>query len=174
MKKEKIARKLPFSAKFEKEGFISQTFTFNEKANEKGIIEIDCKLHKLDIGIDIGKVANVQPIYFDVDKVEIKEDAALELDKIVIAMTDNPDIIIELGSHTDARGEDIYNLDLSERRALSSAKYIISKGISKNRVKSKGYGETQLVNDCGNDIECTDEQQTPMSIAMINTMKFII
>lgn len=172
LKKEKIARKLPFTAKFEKEGFISQTFTFNEKANEKGVIEIDCKLHKLDIGVDIGKVANVKPIYFDVDKVEIRPEAAEELDKVVIAMQDNPEIVIELGSHTDARGEDIYNLDLSERRAQSSARYIISKGIPKNRVNSKGYGETQLVNDCGNDIECTDDQHQENRRTEFKIIKF--
>lgn len=155
---QRIARKLEFQVKFEKEGYISQTLAFNEKANEKGFIEVEAEMHKLDIGLDIGKVVDVQPIYFDLDKAEIRDEAASELDKVVQAMKDNPNVQIELGSHTDARGDDVYNLDLSERRAKASMNYIISKGIAKGRLTSKGYGETKLVNDCGNDMECDEEQ----------------
>ena len=172
LKNQKIDRNLSFNIKFEKEGYISKSLDFNEKADDKGKIEVECKLHKLDIGVDIGKVADVQPIYFDVDKTEIRKDAALELDKVVQAMLDNPDIIIELGSHTDARGDDIYNLDLSERRANSSVNYIISKGITKNRLKAKGYGESQLVNDCGNNIECSDEQHQENRRTEFKIIKF--
>jgi len=60
--------------------------------------------------------------------------------------------------HTDSRGSDKYNLALSERRAKSTVRWIVSKGIKKNRITGKGYGETQLVNDCTNDVPCTEEQ----------------
>ncbi len=73
-------------------------------------------------------------------------------------MTDNPTIWIELGSHTDSRGKDSYNLTLSQKRAESAVQYIISKGIDKNRITAKGYGETQLVNKCANGINCSDEE----------------
>ncbi|MNR02849.1 Outer membrane porin F precursor [compost metagenome] len=73
-------------------------------------------------------------------------------------MTDNPTIWIELGSHTDSRGKDNYNLDLSQKRAESAVQYIISRGINKNRLTAKGYGETQLLNKCANGVNCTEEE----------------
>lgn len=98
--------------------------------------------------IVIGKAIVIENIYFDYNKADIRSDAAIELDKIVKLMNENPEIIIELGSHTDCRGSAKYNLDLSDRRAKSSAAYIVSKGIDKSRITGKGYGESQLLNDC--------------------------
>jgi outer membrane protein OmpA-like peptidoglycan-associated protein/tetratricopeptide (TPR) repeat protein len=99
--------------------------------------------------IIVGKAIKIDNIYFDLAKYNIRKDAAKELDKIVRLMTDNPDIIIELSSHTDCRASYKYNMTLSDNRAKSSATYIISKGIANNRITGKGYGETKLVNDCG-------------------------
>ncbi len=99
--------------------------------------------------IEIGKGIKIDNIYFDLGKFNIKPESATELDKIVKLMVENTDIIIELGSHTDCRGSKAANSSLSDKRAKSSAAYIVSKGIAKNRVKGKGYGETQLVNNCG-------------------------
>ena len=87
----------------------------------------------------------VENIYYDLDKADIRPDAALELDKLVQTLVDNPKITIELSSHTDVRGKDAYNLDLSDRRAKSAVAYIISKGIDAKRVTAKGYGEKQLI-----------------------------
>ena len=87
----------------------------------------------------------LENIFYDFDKADIRPDAALELDKLVEILQDNPNISIELSSHTDVRGSDIYNLDLSQRRAESAVEYIISKGINRNRITAKGYGETRLV-----------------------------
>jgi len=84
-------------------------------------------------------------IYYDLDKADIRQDAAKVLDSLVLIMNDNPDIYIELGSHTDARAADDYNFDLSLRRARSAVSYIISKGIVANRITAKGYGESQLL-----------------------------
>lgn len=99
--------------------------------------------------IEIGKGIKIENIYFDLGKFNIKPESAVELDKIVKLMIENPDIIIELGSHTDCRGSKTANTSLSDKRAKSSAAYIVSKSIAKNRVRGKGYGETQLVNNCG-------------------------
>ena len=98
--------------------------------------------------IVVGKAIKIENIYFDLDKYFIRKDAAKELDKIVKLMQENPDIIIELSSHTDCRATFQYNMTLSDNRAKASAAYIVSKGISKNRITGKGYGETKLVNDC--------------------------
>ncbi|MET0574156.1 MAG: OmpA family protein, partial [Pedobacter agri] len=85
-------------------------------------------------------------------------DAAVELDKLVKIMLDNPTIWIELGSHTDSRGKDAYNLSLSQKRAESAVQYIISRGVNKNRITAKGYGETQLLNKCANNVQCSDAE----------------
>ncbi len=87
----------------------------------------------------------LENIFYDFDKADIRPDAAKELDKLVQVLNDNPRISIELSSHTDSRGIDIYNQDLSQRRAQSAVNYIISKGIDRNRITAKGYGESRPV-----------------------------
>ncbi|RNI32229.1 hypothetical protein EFA69_02565 [Rufibacter immobilis] len=91
------------------------------------------------------KAIVVENIFYDYDKANIRPDAAVELDKLVQTLIDNPTITIELSSHTDSRGVDIYNLDLSQRRAQSAVDYIISKGIDPKRITARGYGETRPV-----------------------------
>lgn len=108
--------------------------------------------------IEINKGIRLENIYYDFDKWNIRADAAVELDKLVKIMKDNPTIWIELGSHTDSRGKDSYNLKLSQKRAESAVDYIISKGIDKNRITAKGYGETQLLNACANGVECSETE----------------
>ena len=87
----------------------------------------------------------LENIYYDLDKAEIRADAAVELDKLVQILKDNPAIRIELSSHTDSRSSDAYNLDLSQRRAQSAVDYIVSQGIDPDRLVAKGYGESQLI-----------------------------
>ncbi len=101
-------------------------------------------------GEDVGKYLNLPMIYFNFDKSDIRSDAQLELDKIVAFMNQYPEVKIEIGSHTDSRGNDAYNLGLSERRAQSTRDYLISMGIDASRLTANGYGETQLTNNCGN------------------------
>jgi outer membrane protein OmpA-like peptidoglycan-associated protein len=84
-------------------------------------------------------------IYFGFDSTDIKPQAAAELDRLVQLLTDNPEIKIEMGSHTDSVGSFDYNIDLSRRRAESTIKYLINKGISPERLAAKGYGETQPI-----------------------------
>jgi outer membrane protein OmpA-like peptidoglycan-associated protein len=108
--------------------------------------------------IVIDKPIVIENIYYDYNKWNIRHDAAIELDKIVTLLTDNPQIIIELGSHTDSRGTKIYNENLSQRRAESAVQYIISKGISKDRITAKGYGEYELVNNCSDGVQCTEPE----------------
>jgi peptidoglycan-associated lipoprotein len=91
------------------------------------------------------KAIVVENIFYDFDKADIRPDAAVELDKLVQTLVDNPKITIELSSHTDSRGVDIYNQDLSQRRAQSAVDYIISKGIDPTRITAKGYGESRPV-----------------------------
>jgi peptidoglycan-associated lipoprotein len=91
----------------------------------------------------IDKVIRIENIFFDFASAELRPESTISLDKLVETLNDNPNIVIELGSHTDSRGNDDFNLDLSERRAQSVVNYLISKGINPERLVSKGYGETQ-------------------------------
>ena len=99
---------------------------------------------KLD-RLTLNKTFVLENIYYDLDKFNIRVDAAVELDKLVQIMKDNPTLNIELSSHTDARSSDSYNNSLSQKRAESAVGYMISKGIEKDRMIAKGYGETQLI-----------------------------
>ena len=99
-------------------------------------------LSKLAVGVDLADIIEINPIYFDFDKANIRPDAAVELDKIVKVMADYPGMVIELGSHTDCRGSDEYNLYLSDRRAKSSAAYIQERIDNSERIYGKGFGET--------------------------------
>ncbi len=97
-------------------------------------------------------------IYYDLDKSNIRHDAAVQLDKLVVIMKGHPTMKIELSSHTDSRASDAYNMALSQRRAASAVAYLIKHGIDKTRMIAKGYGETRLVNQCANGVPCTEAE----------------
>lgn len=107
--------------------------------------------------IVIDKPIVVENIYYDYNKWNIRPDAAFELDKLVRVLRDNPTIEIELGSHTDARGNDQYNYVLSNKRAYAVVQYLIANGIDPSRLTYKGYGEKVLINQCGNGVICSEE-----------------
>ncbi|MXV52185.1 OmpA family protein [Pedobacter sp. HMF7647] len=135
-------------------GFYADSANLNTQGiNKSKVMNVDLKLEPLELAV--GKKINLKNIYYDFDKTVIRHDAAKVLDELVQIMKENPTLKIELASHTDSRGVDIYNLDLSQRRAKSAVNYIISKGISSDRLKAKGYGETKLLNRCANGVKCT-------------------
>jgi len=100
----------------------------------------------------------IENIYYDYDKWEIRPDAALELDKVAQLFIDNPGLSFELGSHTDSRASDTYNLLLSDMRARSAVDYLIRKGVPAGRITARGYGESKLVNHCSDDVECSEDE----------------
>ena len=117
---------------------------------------------KVAIGDDLGKCFGIKMIYFDLDKHFIRKEAAIDLEKILDVMIQHPTMKIDVRSHTDCRQTIKYNQILSDNRAKSTMDWLISKGIDKSRLTGKGYGESQLVNDCGceptNKSSCTEEQ----------------
>lgn len=125
-----------------------------------GIIDVPLPLKRIGPcpPNDLGCKLNLQPIYFDFDKSNIRPDAEIELAKILAAMREYPELIIHIESHTDSRGNDNYNESLSERRAQSTLKWLVGKGIDAKRLTAKGYGESQLVNQCSNGVNCTAEE----------------
>jgi peptidoglycan-associated lipoprotein len=119
-------------------------------------MHITLKLELEQIIID--KPIVLENIYYDLDKWNIRPDAAAGLDNLVTIMKENPDINIELASHTDSRADDKYNMVLSQKRAQAAVDYIIAHGINQKRIKAKGYGETRLVNRCKNGVQCSEEE----------------
>ena len=107
--------------------------------------------------IEIGKEIVLENIYYDYDKSNIRPDAEPSLNELVDLLTSNPSISIELASHTDCRGDGKYNYNLSGKRAASAVKYIQQKGISSDRLSSKGYGELSPIANCECD-DCTEDQ----------------
>ena len=100
---------------------------------------------------------NLDLILYDFDKWDLRPESIQELEKLISYLKNN-DLKVELSSHTDSRGIDSYNELLSQQRSNSCVNYIISKGISPERIIAKGYGEYKLKNRCANDIECSDEE----------------
>ncbi len=128
--------------------------------NETQLVDVSLKKLKEMIVIEEGiKKLKTDIIYFDFDKSFIRDDASKELDKLVEVMSEYPEMVIKIESHTDSRGSSDYNRYLSDKRAKSSRDYIISKGIDETRIESAiGYGEDMLLNDCDDKTKCTREE----------------
>jgi OOP family OmpA-OmpF porin len=107
-------------------------------------------------------------IYYDFNKWDLRDEAKRTLDTLYNMLVENPTIIIELGSHTDARGSDIYNQELSQKRAESCVDYLIGKGISKDRITAKGYGKTRLLQDCSKLPGCPTDQSGDCECHQLN------
>ncbi len=120
--------------------------------------ELGYFLGNIDLdSIQIGKKFIIPNIYYDFDKSYIRVDAAKVLDKLAIFLKDNPSVKVELGSHTDVRGSDKYNLSLSDRRAEAAVQYLVSNhGINRDNITWKGYGESQILYGCADGSECDE------------------
>lgn len=103
-------------------------------------------------------IAFLLHIYYDFDRSEIRDEALPELEKLLKMLQDNPNLIIELASHTDARGSHRYNKRLSQRRAESVVDWLMEEGIGLDRLVPRGYGETMPVNDCVNSVPCDEKK----------------
>ena len=121
-------------------------------------IALDKSICKVTVGDDLGKCFGIKMIYFDLDKSNIRTEAALDLEKILDVLNNNPNMKLDIRSHTDSRATFKYNEALSNRRAKSTIQWLVKNGISPSRLTGKGYGETQLVNGCSDGVDCTEEQ----------------
>ena len=113
---------------------------------------------KVAVGDDLGKCFGIKMIYFDLDKYNIRSEAALDLEKILDVLNQNPTMKLDIRSHTDSRASFKYNEVLSENRAKSTINWLMKNGVAPSRLTGKGYGETQLVNQCADDVKCTEEE----------------
>ena len=106
-------------------------------------------------GDDLAKLLQLSTIYFDFDRYNVRPDAEIEIQKVIAAMEKYPSLKLKVTSHTDSQGVDAYNLWLSQKRAESTVAYMVSKGISSDRLQGEGFGETRLVNRCVNGVKCS-------------------
>ncbi|MBF9255460.1 OmpA family protein [Pontibacter sp. 172403-2] len=107
---------------------------------------------------EVARAVVLDNIYYDLDKWNIRPDAAKELDKVVTMLKNNPKLEIEMSSHTDSRESVDYNQQLSEKRAQAAVDYIVSMGIDRSRLTARGYGKTRLVNRCADGVECSEAE----------------
>lgn len=135
------------------EGYENNTFPI-AKTNG-GTVNIDASMSPI-AKIITEEAVVLSDIFFEFNKSNITREAAFELDKLVEAMKSKPEMVIMVKAHADSRGSDQYNMRLTDRRAKSTVQYIISKGIAKNRISGKGYGESEPKVNCGDN--CTEEQ----------------
>ena len=129
-----------------------------ESGNTDIPLQLEQKIKVISSGDDLAKTFGIKMIYFDLDKSNIRQDAAFELEKILDVMKQNPTVKIDIRSHTDSRASTEYNDFLSERRAKSTKNWLISNGIDPERLTEKGYGERQLINRCSDGVECTEAE----------------
>ncbi|MCH8330948.1 MAG: OmpA family protein [Bacteroidetes bacterium] len=123
----------------------------------------DWKL-EFSVGVDYGEVYTLENVYFDHNKSTLRPESFTAIDQLFKAMTDNPNMVIEIAGHTDNQGDDEYNRHLSRRRAYTVVKYLNRKGIVQERLKSKGYGETQPVADNGTEMGRQQNRRTEVRI----------
>src|SRR5690606_31420834 len=133
--------------------YLTKKVSVNGTSDKK--MDMDIILEPIEKLIVADKV-ELAPIYFDYDKSNITSQAAFELDKLVQIMNKYPEMIISATSHTDSRGSASYNMSLSDRRAKSTAQYVISKGIDKSRITGQGKGENEPKVKCGDN--CSEEE----------------
>ena len=148
-----LERNQDYTVLGQKEGYHADS----AKVNTQGITNADT----LEVALllepvfQVGQTFELENIYYDFDKHNIRPDAAAILDELVRTLRDNPTLKIELSSHTDSRGSNAYNEALSQRRAQSAVDYLVSRGIARDRMVAKGYGETRLVNRCADGVPCS-------------------
>ena len=143
----------PFTLEVFKDGYITKSFPI---ANiSQGTVSVDAVIEPMEVIVTETEII-LNPIYFEFNKSEITPAGAAELDKLVYVMSQNDQLKIFVKSHTDSRGSEEFNLDLSEKRAKATVDFIISKGIAADKISGKGFGILDFKIDCREN--CTDEQ----------------
>ena len=155
-----IARKDIAFVRIEKDGYLTEEIDVDANRIKGDDLKLNISLSKSRIaneeGADIASILNT--IYFNFGKSTIRDDAKIELEKIVEVLSKFPDIKIEIRSHTDSKSSSSFNQKLSQDRAKSTYQYLVSRGISSSRLAYNGFGESKLINKCKDRVECTEEE----------------
>lgn len=156
-----VESKKTYSIRVEKDNLSTTEKTITIPVSECKVsqnLAMDKPICKVSVGDDLGKCFGIKWIYFDLDKSNIRSEAALDLAKILDVLNEYPTMKLDIRSHTDSRASHKYNEGLSERRAKSTKEWLIKNGVNPNRLTSKGYGENQLYNKCADNVPCTEEE----------------
>lgn len=132
-------------------------FAYDDARTSTGVDHILISELYLD-SLAVGQVIDLDKIYYDYDKATLRPESKRELNRLVSALEQLPGLDIQLRSHTDSRGTEAYNQDLSQRRAQSVVDYLIASGIQADRFSAKGFGESRLLNECSDGVECSSAQ----------------
>ena len=147
-----------------RDGYVPDTLGFNTVGVKKSASiekKLTLRLLRREPEYDtirINEPIRLSNIYYDFDKWDIRPDAEPDLQNLTDLLKKYPDMKIELSSHTDSRGSSKHNEELSQKRAESAKAWIVAKGVPADRIVAKGYGETKLLNECADGVECTEEQ----------------
>ena len=156
---------IDLTIKIAKEGYLTKEVNFQYTLKTMQDISLDeffgnsLKMNRVGIktGVDASLLIDILPFYFDSTNFTINRDIARELDKVVAFMKENSKMHIRLRAHTDSRGKSTDNQKVSTKRAKASVDYIISKGISSSRISGRGFGEKEIINQCRDGMECSEE-----------------
>jgi outer membrane protein OmpA-like peptidoglycan-associated protein/tetratricopeptide (TPR) repeat protein len=150
-----------YNVRAEKEDYATKevSITIGKLSGKTSLpITLDPNTCKVTVGDDLGKCFKIKMIYFDLDKSNIRQEAAIDLEKILVVLNENPSMKLDIRSHTDSRASFKYNDALSDRRAKSTIEWLIKNGVKADRLTGKGYGETQLVNKCADGVPCSEAE----------------
>ena len=160
-----LKRNMSYRVIATKEGYFPDSLDFNtvglkksQTIEKKVILKKEPEPEPEYITITNENPIRLDNIYYDFDDTKILPDAEKDLTFLLNLMNDYPDMVIELSSHTDSRGPKSYNEDLSQRRANSAKSWLVERGISDERIKAVGYGESKILNKCTNGVRCTDDE----------------
>jgi outer membrane protein OmpA-like peptidoglycan-associated protein len=148
-----VDRHSAYRARASKKGYLDEEASFLTNNYSDKQVELELSMTK----IKKGEIFKLENIFYDVDKATLREESKVALDKLASFLISN-DVKIELSSHTDSRGGNSYNVNLSQRRAQSCVDYMVNKGVPKSDIVAKGYGETKLVNKCSDGVNCSEEE----------------
>lgn len=153
---------LVYRVKLNRQGYFPKKGLFLYVIPDSGEIAMhhtmDISMDPIEVGMDASKAMDLRPIHFATARWDILPEAALELDNVVAFLKDNPGVTLELRGHCDSRGATAVNQLLSERRAESAAAYIRKAGVARDRVTSKGMGESRPLNRCTDGVDCSEEE----------------
>ena len=127
---------------------------------DKKVVDIDIEkvIKEVRVGDNLADAFGIKLIYFDFDKSDITSQAEVDLAKIMDVLTQYPGMKLDVQSHTDSRGTTAYNKALSDRRSQATVKWLLGKGVAKNRLTGKGYGESKLINKCADGVDCSEDE----------------
>ncbi len=160
-----------YTVKAAKPGFMAKSKVFSTAgADVNRAIQID------DLYLDrirVNQIIEIPNVYYELGSWDITAQASKQLDKVVEFMNDNPSVTIELSSHTDSRGDNNFNMELSQKRAQSAVDYIISRGVGLDRIIARGYGEDKIKNKCVDGVPCSEAEhkvnrRTEIKVVAIN------